>query len=92
MSGYSLLDANLDPGCCSDRAMDSRIMLYDVYLDGTGEYIGQIRDTSQSLWKEHDARVIHYRGRLTDFIIVATDQLSDRVTKVVTKLAANELG
>ena len=66
-------------------------MLYDIYLDGTGEYIGQVRDTSQSFWKEHDVREVPYRGRRTDFIIIATDQLSDRVTTVVAKVAAAEV-
>ena len=61
-------------------------MLYDVYLDGTAEYVGHIRDTSQSLWKEHDIRIIPYRGRQTEFIIIATDQISAQVTEVVAKI------
>jgi len=66
-------------------------MLYDIYLDGTGEYIGQIRDTSQSPWKEQDLRKIPYLGMRTDFIITATDRLSDRITIVVAKVAAESL-
>ena len=64
-------------------------MLYDVYLDGTAEYVGHIRDTSQSLWKEQDSRVIPYRGRQTEFIIIAIEQVSIRVTEVVVKVAAS---
>ena len=65
-------------------------MLYDVYLDGTAEYVGQIRDRSQTLWKEQEVRVIPYRGRLTDFIIISTDQLSDGLTTVVAKVLVDE--
>ena len=65
-------------------------MLYDVYLDGTAEYVGHIRDTNQSLWKEHERRVIPYRGRQTEFIIIAIEPVSDRVTEVVVKVAASD--
>ena len=65
-------------------------MLYDVYLDGTAEYVGQTQDRSEILWKEREMREILYRGRPTDIIIISTHQLSDRVTTVVAKVVANE--
>ena len=65
-------------------------MLYDVYLEGTAEYVGQIQDRSERLWKEREVREILYRGRRTKFVIISTDQLSDRVTTVVAKVVVDE--
>jgi len=88
-----LRDANVELGSLvvvPGRVRGSTAMLYDVYLDGTAEYVGQIRDRSQTLWKAQEVRVIPYRGRLTNFIIISTDQLSDRVTTVVAKVVVDE--
>ncbi len=65
-------------------------MLYDVYLEGTAEYIGNIEDRTLSLWKVREVRELLYRGRRTNFIIISTDQLSDRVTTVVARVVVDE--
>ena len=37
-------------------------MLYDVYLDGTAEYVGQTQDRSEILWKEREMREVPSLG------------------------------